>query len=242
MPLVVVFGGAGGTGLAAVQRCIALGHAVRAVVRSPEAHAGKLPSGVELVAGDVTDAASVGAALRGAHAVVYAASCSSFLAADAVDHQARRGRALQQPERARAEFLRRQQGVRCVAEAAKAAGVRRVALVSSAFVSPHQYWSPIRLILNTVKWRLMDAKFDVRAIPLARARVSSRRLFCNAGRAGAAALGRVVYRPPPGAPAGRRGRRRCVARRPRGPHVQRRRHRACGRRRCRRCGAVRRRG
>ena len=52
--------------------------------------------------------------------------------------------------------------MRVVAEAAKAAGVRRVVLVSSAFVSPHQYWSPIRLILNSVKFRLMDAKFEVR--------------------------------------------------------------------------------
>ena len=52
--------------------------------------------------------------------------------------------------------------MRVVAEAAKAAGVRRVVLVSSAFVSPHQYWSPIRLILNSVKYRLMDAKFEVR--------------------------------------------------------------------------------
>ena len=49
-----------------------------------------------------------------------------------------------------------------VAEAAKAAGVRRVVLVSSAFVSPWQYWSPIRLILNSVKFRLMDAKFEAR--------------------------------------------------------------------------------
>ena len=54
------------------------------------------------------------------------------------------------------------QGVRLVAEAAKAGGVRRVVLVSSAFVSPHNYWSPIRLILNAVKYRLMDAKFEVR--------------------------------------------------------------------------------
>ena len=61
------------------------------------------------------------------------------------------------------------QGVRLVAEAAKAGGVRRVVLVSSAFVSPHQYWSPIRLILNAVKYRLMDAKFDVREHLLRRA-------------------------------------------------------------------------
>ena len=101
MPLVVVFGAGGGTGLAAVHRCIALGHSVRAVVRSPEAHAGRMPAGAELVAGDVTDAASVAAALAGAHGAVFAASTSSFLSADAVDHQARRG-ARRRAARARA--------------------------------------------------------------------------------------------------------------------------------------------
>jgi uncharacterized protein YbjT (DUF2867 family) len=90
MPLVVVFGAGGGTGLAAVHRCVAEGHAVRAVVRSPEAHAGRFPPGAEVVAGDVTDAVSVAAALVGAHGAVFAASTSSFLSADAVDHQARR--------------------------------------------------------------------------------------------------------------------------------------------------------
>jgi hypothetical protein len=90
MPLIVVFGAGGGTGHAAVHRCAALGHSVRAVVRSPEAHAGRFPDGAELVAGDVTDAASVAAALAGAHGAIFAASTSSFLSADAVDHQVRR--------------------------------------------------------------------------------------------------------------------------------------------------------
>lgn len=90
MPLIVVFGAGGGTGHAAVHRCAALGHTVRAVVRSPEAHAGRFPEGAELVAGDVTDAASVAAALVGAHGAIFAASTSSFLSADAVDHQVRR--------------------------------------------------------------------------------------------------------------------------------------------------------
>ena len=90
MPLIVVFGAGGGTGLAAVHRCVALGHSVRAVVRSPEAHAGKMPAGAELVAGDVEDAASVASALAGAHGAIFAASTSSYLSADAVDHQARR--------------------------------------------------------------------------------------------------------------------------------------------------------
>ncbi len=49
-----------------------------------------------------------------------------------------------------------------MAAAAAAAGVKRVVLISSAFVSPHNYWAPVRLILNTIKWRLMDSKFEAR--------------------------------------------------------------------------------
>jgi uncharacterized protein YbjT (DUF2867 family) len=89
MPLIVVFGAGGGTGLAAVHRCVALGHSVRAVVRVPEAHAGKMPAGAEVVAGDVEDAASVASALAGAHGAIFAASASSYFSPETVDHQAR---------------------------------------------------------------------------------------------------------------------------------------------------------
>ena len=88
-PLLVVFGAGGGTGLACVERCVQQAFRVRAVVRVPDAHRGRMPPDVELVAGDVTDDTSIAAALRGAHGVVFAASASSYLGADDVDHKAR---------------------------------------------------------------------------------------------------------------------------------------------------------
>lgn len=77
------------------------------------------------------------AACKDATGVIFTASASSFLGAGAVDRD----------------------GVGNVAAAARTAGVQRLVLVSSAFVSPGQYWHPVRLILNTVKLGLMDAKF-----------------------------------------------------------------------------------
>lgn len=51
------------------------------------------------------------------------------------------------------------QGVSNTAEAAKSAGVERLVLVSSALVTPKNRFHPIRLILNNIRWGLMDAKF-----------------------------------------------------------------------------------
>ena len=165
MPLVVVFGAGGGTGAAAVRRAAALGHPVRAVVRTPAAHADRFAgvAGVELVAGDVTDAASVADAVRGAHGVVFAAATSTFFGASDVDEKVRFAAGNDTPLCYNSRSLRRaapRQGVLNVASAAASAGVRRVVLISSAFVSPHQFWHPVRLILNTIKWRLMDAKYE----------------------------------------------------------------------------------
>jgi uncharacterized protein YbjT (DUF2867 family) len=99
--LVVVFGAGGGTGAEAVRRAAALGHAVRAVVREPDKHRERLATEgrVELVAGDVTDAVSVSAALAGAAGCIFAAATSSYFGADDVDHKARsrQGRAPQAP-------------------------------------------------------------------------------------------------------------------------------------------------
>jgi uncharacterized protein YbjT (DUF2867 family) len=138
-PLVTVFGAGGNVGRECVLQLAAAGTAVRAVVRSPERHAAKFAglAGCEVVAGDVTDAASVEAALRGCSGVVFAASCSGYWDAEAVDHL----------------------GVETVATKAKEASVARVVLISSALVSPHRSWAFVRVILNSIKWKLMDSKF-----------------------------------------------------------------------------------
>jgi len=49
------------------------------------------------------------------------------------------------------------QGVRNVAQVAKEKGLH-VVLVSSALVTPKNRFSPIRLLLNNIRWGLMDAK------------------------------------------------------------------------------------
>ena len=48
-----------------------LGHAVRCLARSPEALQGRTAPGTEVVAGDLTDAASVAAAMRGITTVYF---------------------------------------------------------------------------------------------------------------------------------------------------------------------------
>lgn len=98
------------------------------------------PGKVTLVAGDVTDAASLGPALAGADGgVIFAASGSSYFSAQAVDHQ----------------------GVVNTVAAAKAANLPGpVVLVSSCLVSPHNLWHPIRIMLSSFRYGLMGAKYQ----------------------------------------------------------------------------------
>lgn len=78
MSEIIVFGAAGRAGRAAVQEARQRGHQVTAVVRDPAKH-GDLPTdGVRIVAGDVTDAGSVGALAEG-----HAAAISAVYDADA---------------------------------------------------------------------------------------------------------------------------------------------------------------
>ena len=73
MPTVAVLGAAGGTGREVVAALVAAGDTARAVVRAPEKHAATFaapafaagPGRVEVVAGDVTDKASLAATLAG---------------------------------------------------------------------------------------------------------------------------------------------------------------------------------
>lgn len=73
---IVVFGGTGGTGVFVVKEALAAGHDVTVVARTPgkvtEAH-----PRLEVVRGDVTDAASVRAAIEGKDAVVSALGAPS---------------------------------------------------------------------------------------------------------------------------------------------------------------------
>lgn len=113
MARIAVLGATGHLGGHAVTRLHADGHDVRAVVRSPER--ASLPEGVEVVRGDVTDPATLPAALTGVDGVLLALNGGS------------------DPERA-AQV--EEQGVANIAAAAEAAGVGRVVLLSGMFAQP----------------------------------------------------------------------------------------------------------
>ncbi|MBO1418045.1 NAD-dependent epimerase/dehydratase family protein [Streptomyces sp. FH025] len=82
--LVSVTGGTGFVGIHSVAAMVRQGHAVRLLVRDPSAAERALgllavdPGAVDLVVGDVTDEGSVARAVRGADAVLHAASVYSF--------------------------------------------------------------------------------------------------------------------------------------------------------------------
>lgn len=140
MPLVAVLGAGGPSGLECVKALVAAGKNVRCVVRSPEKYDGKFPNSslVEVVKGDVTNPASLEAALQGADGAIFAASAAAYRDPPLVDFQ----------------------GVVNTAEAAKKVGLKRVVLISSCLVTPGKHgWHPIRMMLNNFKQKLMDNKF-----------------------------------------------------------------------------------
>eukprot|EP00882_Tetradesmus_deserticola_P003700 GHRQ01003914.1.p1 GENE.GHRQ01003914.1~~GHRQ01003914.1.p1 ORF type:complete len:227 (+),score=84.86 GHRQ01003914.1:67-747(+) len=95
-------------------------------------------SRLQVVAGDVTDAASLPAAVNDAAGVIFAASGRGYWSAEAVDNK----------------------GVKNVADACKAAGgVGRVVLVSSMLTHPSNRLHPVRVLLNNIRWSLMDHKY-----------------------------------------------------------------------------------
>lgn len=133
--------GAGGpTGWETLQALLAQGKAVRALVRSPGKYEGKFGK-AEVVKGDVTDEESLKAGFAGCQAVVFAASASKYKG-DGGPYQV--------------DNL----GLQKTANAAKAAGVGKLVVVSSRLVNPVNKWHPIRIILNNVKYSLMDYKFE----------------------------------------------------------------------------------
>ncbi|WP_415856084.1 NAD(P)-dependent oxidoreductase [Sinomonas sp. G460-2] len=105
---ITVFGATGGTGLEVVRQAAAAGHDVTAVVRDP-ARLAPVP-GVAVVRADVMDPASIAPALTGARAVVSALG----------------NREIRRPSTVCSA------GVASIVAAMKAAGVRRLAVVSAS--------------------------------------------------------------------------------------------------------------
>lgn len=146
----VVLGAGGPTGLECVKRLLSATNApVRAVVRDPAKYdatfkAAAAAAGadadtrLQVVAGDVTDPQSLTGALKDAAGVIFAASGKGFWSAKPVDNE----------------------GVANVIAAAKeAGGVQHVVLVSSMLTDPANRLHPVRVLLNNIRWSLMDNKF-----------------------------------------------------------------------------------
>lgn len=138
--MIAVVGAGGPTGLETLKALLAAGKTVRAVVRSPDKYAGKFDK-AEVVKGDVTDEESLKAAFAGCQSVVFAASASKY-SGDGGPYQV--------------DYL----GLQKTTDAAKAASVGRLVVVSSRLVNPINKWHPIRILLNNVKYSLMDYKFE----------------------------------------------------------------------------------
>lgn len=128
---VVVAGAGGRTGRLVVRELVAAGFRVRALVRDPAA--ATFPAGVEVLAADARDPATLAGPLAGASGLV-------------ISIGARRGEAGNGPEQV--DFG----GVRNLATAAAAAGVGQVVLVSSAGVTREDH--PLnRLFDDVLRWK-----------------------------------------------------------------------------------------
>lgn len=113
--MILVTGGTGFIGRHLVNQLLAEGRPVRVLSRTPERH--RFPPPVELVAGDLTDPASLAAALREVETIVHLAGVIS-------------------PDRSEAHELARVNvdGTELLAGAARAQGIRRFVHISSAGV------------------------------------------------------------------------------------------------------------
>jgi nucleoside-diphosphate-sugar epimerase len=111
---VLVTGATGKVGHAVAQALVARGDDVRALVRNPDRAAGVLPEGVAPARGDVTDPASVVAAVQGCELVFNAMGIPEQWLADETNFE-------------RVNAL----GTKTVADAARASGVRRLVHTST---------------------------------------------------------------------------------------------------------------
>ena len=84
---IAVLGAGGGTGQKCVERLLEQHKGVKAVVRDAAKYKQVWPNddNLSLINGDVTDAASIEAALEGVKGIIFAVSASSYFSANAVD-------------------------------------------------------------------------------------------------------------------------------------------------------------
>jgi len=131
--LVLVAGATGGTGREVVAQLVAAGYPVRALVRDPDAARGTLGDGPGYVRGDVRDRASLDAAMQGVRFVIVTIGATRKDPANGpefVDYQ----------------------GVRNLAEAAAAARVDQLVLVSSSGVTREDHQLN-RMFDNVLIWK-----------------------------------------------------------------------------------------
>jgi uncharacterized protein YbjT (DUF2867 family) len=129
---ILVIGATGMLGRPVAERLHAEGFAVRALVRSPERARHLLPTGVDIVQGDVTQPETLARALDGCAGV----------------HINLKGG----PDEADYERIEHQ-GPRAIAQAARAAGVRQLTYLSSYTIAAHTATSPEA----QAKWRAEEA-------------------------------------------------------------------------------------
>ncbi len=132
---VLVFGATGGTGRRVVTQLLAQGRSVRAFVRDEVSAREKLGNGVEYVTGDVREPATVRPALAGVEFVISAIGSS--------------GRSRDPSNSPEAVDFG---GVKTIAEAAAAAGVEHMVLVSSMGASVEDH--PLNQMFdNVLRWK-----------------------------------------------------------------------------------------
>eukprot|EP00123_Amoebidium_parasiticum_P015188 comp22828_c0_seq1/m.35896 comp22828_c0_seq1/g.35896 ORF comp22828_c0_seq1/g.35896 comp22828_c0_seq1/m.35896 type:complete len:241 (-) comp22828_c0_seq1:599-1321(-) len=140
MSVATVIGAGGPTGKEVVKALLGDERiaTVRAVVRTPDKYSAAFPTSdkLELCKGDVTNAESLKSSIEGAQFVVFAASSASYWDPENVDNK----------------------GVGNVATLSKEAGVKRVVLVSSMLVTEKNRYTFGRMVLNNIRYGLMDNK------------------------------------------------------------------------------------
>lgn len=134
-PLILVAGATGGTGQEVIQQALAKGYRVRALVRDDAKARTLFGDRVQYAVGDVREPRTLRGAVKGADYVISALGAN----------------AQRDPENSpeRVDY----QGVKALAEAAKAAGVKHFVLVSSMGVT-HPEHELNRTLDNILQWKL----------------------------------------------------------------------------------------